>query len=277
MQDDILIESLNEIKPIPSALSRLMAVAASGVASIQEVSDIIRYDPGLTADVLRFANSAASAPTSEITSVTYAMSRLGTEPVMRYLMGKWLKDTGQMKESVYGITSKQLWEHSVTVALAASMVTELLQEKNSGAVFTAAILHDIGLVVLSHAAAKLGIELEWDLGTSDIENRLADLERAVFGIDHAQAGALLLEQWKIPEEIVQAVRDHENEFSNASFLRDCIRLGNRVSAVLTMEEMMWPGQYPYATGERLHIGKEDFVYICQQVNETRDEVLQQYS
>jgi putative nucleotidyltransferase with HDIG domain len=101
----------------------------------------------------------------------------------------------------------QLWEHSVTSAVAAQLVARnTAQDPNL--VFTAALVHDIGKIVLSEALGQTYSDL-----VDQVERDsycLLEAEKRVLGVEHAEIGGRLLERWKFPQELVLAVWFHHH-------------------------------------------------------------------
>ena len=92
------------------------------------------------------------------------------------------------------------------------MLTAVLAKKIVGnpaladAAFTAGLLHDIGALVLLHAAPPDYVRaLD---RKKELNGDSAAAEREIFGVTHAEVGAYLLGLWGIPFPIVEAVAFH---------------------------------------------------------------------
>jgi putative nucleotidyltransferase with HDIG domain len=114
------------------------------------------------------------------------------------------------------------------VAFASQFVGEDF-ESQSGLTFTAGVLHDIGKLILAEA-------YQWDyaavLNKSSRRNQpLADLEKATFGVDHAEVGARLLERWHFTPQMVASVRYHHAPLGAGELRRlaACINLGDTLA------------------------------------------------
>ena len=97
--------------------------------------------------------------------------------------------------------------------------------------FIAALLHDIGKLVLSEFIEDLSgkiFKLIDDEGLSFLE-----AEKSVLGIDHAELGAVILEKWEFPEDVITAVKKHHTPFEEEdSALDNIVRLSD--SMAMTM-------------------------------------------
>ena len=79
---------------------------------------------------------------------------------------------------------------------------------NGSTAFTAALLHDIGKIVISqflNPEALLAIRQRLARGAS-----ASEAERAVLGTDHAEVGGGLLHMWHLPAPITEAVALHHH-------------------------------------------------------------------
>src|SRR6185436_17072621 len=98
-----------------------------------------------------------------------------------------------------------LWRHSVTTAVAAEVIAGHVNQGEAVA-FTAALLHDIGKIVLASLEGPTFVTLLALAG--DSEQSLVEAERTAFGTDHADIGGRLLERWNVTPDLVMAARFH---------------------------------------------------------------------
>ena len=118
----------------------------------------------------------------------------------------------------------------MTVAFAAQFVAEDIGD-DSGLVFTAGMLHDLGKVVLAEAFkgdyARLVAETR-KTGTPVVER-----EKASYGLDHAEVGARLLERWQFSAPLVASVRFHHDPppaaAANAERFAACVNLADALA------------------------------------------------
>ena len=115
----------------------------------------------------------------------------------------------------YGMELGALWRHSLTTAFAAEALLKLTNEvpEDSGTAFTAALLHDFGKVMIElnarNEAKSLGEFCKKEKMTS------WEAEQALFGINHAKLGGMLLEHWDQPAVLTTAVANHHTPESDS--------------------------------------------------------------
>lgn len=103
------------------------------------------------------------------------------------------------------------WEHAARVAAGASLVARY-RGLPPGDAFSAGLLHDLGRALLFRHDPQQYQELETLHGVDTLA--MCAAEREAFGLDHAEAAAMVLEQWRLPHALVDAVRLHHHPFDD---------------------------------------------------------------
>ncbi len=202
---DDYINSVRFLPPAPRVVPELMKLLKQSDVDSSKVVKLISFDPALTANVLRICNSAyfgAATPTSDLQE---AVTRLGFQQVYQLVaaaMGARMLGAAQPG---YGLDEGELWKHSVAVAVTAQVMARKLSDDDN-MVFTAALLHDIGKIILSQALESIYPKLVRE--TEINQQSLLETERKLLGAQHAEVGARLLERWRFPPSIVSAVWFH---------------------------------------------------------------------
>jgi putative nucleotidyltransferase with HDIG domain len=134
-----------------------------------------------------------------------------------------------MKEPVagYDLPQGELWRHSVAVSVAAEAVVKALKIPEAEEVFTAALLHDVGKLVLG-GFVKDDLEQIKTMVTKGIPFEIA--EYMVIGTDHAEIGARILEKWDFPKDLVNAVSWHHDPETceHHCTLSDIVHIANTI-------------------------------------------------
>ena len=219
------IANADFLPPAFQLLPRLLLLLEDVEANADALADLIRVDPGLTADVLRVCNSATYGLTYRAENIQQAILRIGFREVHRILMSVIMSPALKNPQKTYSPAQSDLWNHSLAAAVASQSIAASAGIDTDLA-FTSALLHDIGKVVLSHAVPN---ETSSAIAAAAEKNQpLYKAERALLKTDHASVGARLLERWGFPRNISTAVRFH-HEPENAKEevrLASCICLAN---------------------------------------------------
>jgi len=229
-----LVGRIRSLPAMPATAARLLPLLSDPAADTRRIEEILRYDPGLTADLLKLTNSAYFGLPARVGSVRQAVLLLGWKRLLRLVMT--LSVSGLMREPLagYDLPRGGLWRHSVAVSVAADRLIAHLDIPGGDAVFTAALLHDVGKLVLGRfVREELGrIEALVAKGLSfDVA------ETVVLGVNHAAVGGKVLEAWSLPPDLVRAVRlHHEPESCEGSCLvSDIVHVANAVGGRLEAE------------------------------------------
>jgi putative nucleotidyltransferase with HDIG domain len=197
-----------QLLSLPQTLAEVLRVTRDEKSSSRDLEAVIQRDPALTARILRIVNSAYYGLNREAGTVNQAVVTIGTRAVTALALSS----------SVYKMTSEwrtttdpvRFWRHSLEVAIASRMVAQAAGYQFADEAFVAGLLHDIGILVLEDAFPDKFKEIKKRLSRGE---NLADIEDEIWGTNHARVGKFLLEQWKLPVRICDAVGRHHTTFS----------------------------------------------------------------
>ena len=210
---------------MPGAAVKLLALIDDPDMSVSQIEAILRHDAGLTANILKLANSAYFGIPSKVGSVRQAVLILGLKRLIQMVIASCVSAIMDKPVPGYDLPPGELWRHSIAVSVAAE---GLVKELNIGAkeeIFTAALLHDVGKLVLGSFVrddfAKIEAALKQDVSFEAAEDM-------VLGTNHADMGARILTQWSLPSDIVNAVRWHHTPESAESVdtMLDIVHVAN---------------------------------------------------
>ena len=181
----------------PAVSARLLELTRNPAVTVQQVSGLVELDPALTARVIRLANAPYRGLRSPVTTARRAVVLLGISTV-RALAASFATRPSQEDNDV----PADFWARSVLTASAAAGLAQRVGLPSQEA-FTAGLLHDVGQA-LFHQRDRAFYERLAGRPTLAV---LAE-ERDVFGVDHAEAGAAALADWRFPPIIVRAIQGH---------------------------------------------------------------------
>ena len=201
-----IINKINMLKPVSYIGDKIVDIVSNPDSSLAELVDIVKYDQGMTANLLKTCNSAYFGLAKEITSVKQAVAFLGLNEVASLIMMGNSSENFREAQEGYDLTEGELWRYSVSSALMAQDLAEKKNLNNVSLIFTAALLKDIGKVILN-TYVKDSFEA---INKAVQENGLTFLnaEKEVIGIDHAELGARVAEQWNFSPVMVNIIRNH---------------------------------------------------------------------
>jgi putative nucleotidyltransferase with HDIG domain len=184
-----------------------MEVISSARSSASHIAETVSRDTSLLSRLLKLVNSSFYGFPSKIETVSRAVAIIGTKELSTLALGISVVQyfNGIPPEFV---DMKNFWKHSVACGVYARLLASEKPGVSEERLFVAGLLHDLGKLVLYRRVPSLAREA-MELSA---EKRIpvCEAEREVLGFDHAQVGALLLKEWKIPVPLETAVRFHHS-------------------------------------------------------------------
>jgi putative nucleotidyltransferase with HDIG domain len=201
---------IEHLPVLPEVYNRITAELAKGEPSPKEIGDIVARDVGMSANLLKLVNSAYFGLPRHIAAPQQAVIVLGVGVIRSVILSLHIFKSFENRVR-QGFSLPMLWGHSMrTAAMARGIATqENLSKPESDHVYIAALLHDVGKLLLD---AHCPEESERVYATVRAENRrVAEVEQEQLGLTHAEVGAYLLGLWGLPQQVVTAVASHHDE------------------------------------------------------------------
>ncbi len=204
------LNKVGDLPTVPMVAQKVMQLVENPETSVDDLKRVIETDPAIASRILKVANSSLYGFSRSIETLAHAISLLGFRTVRSLVMAASLNQSFRH----FGLTEKLLWEH----AIVASTVSGALGEYGGIGIpreeaFTVGLLHDLGKIALSNCSHD---EYDDVIRTTYNDGRsFADVEREVFGFDHAEIGAQVARKWKLPGNLEAAIRYHHEPESLA--------------------------------------------------------------
>jgi putative nucleotidyltransferase with HDIG domain len=202
-----LIARFASLKTLPHVAIRVTQLVNTEKSTMQDFEEVIKLDPILVTRLLRLVNSPYFGLVARVESISKAVVYVGMKNLRNLVTVEALRElyTGREGE---GFSRKNLWLHSATVAILAEMIAKRIFGQEGEDYFLAGIMHDIGLIVEDQLQ---GEQLLAACGLYQPgEKPLHVCEQKTIGTDHCQVGAALARDWKLPEEVLAAIRSHHD-------------------------------------------------------------------
>lgn len=204
------LSRLDSLPAMPAIAQKLLLLQLDTDAGEAEFLRLIEQDPQISAKIIGLANSPVYG-TRHVVSLSEAVVMLGMNRVKSVAVGiAALSSLGGSSGSK--LNTKELWMHSLSVALAMSTIAHAMPVRNRPAddlLFFAGLMHDLGYMALSHLDAKASDKLHEQLKETP-PRMMLKIEKALLGMTHAEIGAELAQHWHLPDDIVNLIREHHN-------------------------------------------------------------------
>jgi len=202
---------------LPDIYWRLKEILDSHDYSMQDVAQLIVYDPGLTARMLRIVNSAYFGFAAKIETVNHAVSILGVQQIRDLVLATSIADALGDYECEH-LDIRQFWLRSVYRAIAARNLAGVCNLMDGERMFVAGLLGGIGHLIMFQSIPVLVQQAQRESNESG--KALCLVERDVIGFDHARVASVLMKNWKLPDSLVMVVENHLEPDPDAEYLLD---------------------------------------------------------
>jgi HD-like signal output (HDOD) protein len=191
-----MLSSLPEVKPYPTVVAKIRRVTADPRATVAQVAEVVESDLAFSTSMLRTVNSAGAGMGNRCSTIKHAVALLGMKRIADLAAATAALDFVQSEAQ----EARDLFTHSLGAASIARMIAPYIGIGADDA-FTAALLHDVGGLILMQAGARTS--------PNDDDAWAAD-ERSRLGYDHGHLGATVLAMWNLPAPIPEVVLRHHD-------------------------------------------------------------------
>lgn len=202
-----VVDDLSWLVSPPHVYFRVLELIQASNSSAEDIAEVIRQDPSLTARLLKVVNSSFYNFSARIDTVSRAVAVVGTRSLQLLVTAVCALDTfGKIETNLVNMGT--FWRHSFFAGLIARGLAKRCHVLHPERLFVAGLLHDIGSLVLYLRAPDVSKRL---LVVADgDEQALHWAELKTLGFSHAELGGDLLKSWMLPETLYKAVRWHHN-------------------------------------------------------------------
>ena len=199
-----LIRDIDSLPTLPSVVAKVNELVDSPKTSAGEINEVISNDLALSSRILKLANSTFYGFTRKISSITHAVVNLGFNAVRNVAISAFVFEAFDARDLPFGY--KDFWIHSIGVAVGSQVLARRrgLEDTEDG--FMCGLLHDCGKVAL-HQFARGDYARVLNKVRED-DCLVVDAELALLGTTHAQVGGMLMEEWRLPEKMVDVISNH---------------------------------------------------------------------
>jgi diguanylate cyclase (GGDEF)-like protein len=286
LESDIKRVLRGDAKEIPSfspVMVKLMELSDDENASMEDLSRIVKTDPGISAKVLGLVNSALYGLRQNITNISEAVVYLGFDAVKRLALGVTVFEKIIKPGKQKNFDRIFFWRHCLCVAALSMALAEETQVADPGKAYISGLLHDLG---------KIMFDLQGCVDYGDFISTLARStgpmiteERELMGMGHDDVGAYYGSLWNLPESLVLALQYHHGRYDHLELSKEDSHL---VSLVSLADFLSWTqGMGSFAVDrlpilqpeieKNLDLGKIDFNPIISRMDREMQSTSQFYN
>jgi putative nucleotidyltransferase with HDIG domain len=206
----IIQSYVSKMPPLPVTVSKVLEICNNPKTSPVDLNQVISLDPVLMGKVMRLINSAYYSLPNQITSLVRAIIMLGINTVKNLALSTAVLSALGKSSDFQALNMEGFWRHSIAVGVTAKLIAAKrnVDVKLREEYFIAGLLHDIGKIPLNNRLAKEYVQA---VSLTDREHiPLYRSEERLFTVHHAAVGKMIVENWHLGENLVDAVSSHHH-------------------------------------------------------------------
>lgn len=227
-----LVAESSKLISLPEVAMRVARVADDPLSSAEDIGRIVSQDPGLTAKILKIANSPFYAVASTVETISHAIVVLGEQQVRDLSIGvSASKEMSALNNDL--VPMDIFWSHSIYCGVVAQLLAKSSAVPRTESMFIAGLLHDIGQLLMFNKLPELSREaLQLSMDGPD-NFAMDEVERSVFGFDHAMVGGELARAWQLPKMLGACMEFHHRPEAAPDFRAEValIHIANSVAVL----------------------------------------------
>lgn len=214
-----------QLPTLPVLYGQLNQMLDNPFTSNRKISALIMKDQSMVTKILKLSNSAMYSKRQEITSLSNAITFLGTAILRNLILQiSMVRLFDVNDEDIPDFSIDTFWEHSLGTAYFTDVLVKKLDLTPNDDYYICGLLHDIGKLVIYQFYPE-------DFKTivkKQINENLTDAQAEidVLGVDHVDIGTFLAEKWKFKKDIIGAIRDHHKAAPSMSIHAAIVRISN---------------------------------------------------
>jgi len=238
MRVEDLLSQTHRLPNVPQAVRQLIQHLNNPDADYDDIAANVSKDQTLCLRVLRMVNSAQFGLVRKVSSIDQAVVVMGIDRLQTLVIASGL--AGSVNK-VEGVNLKQFWGESFRVAIVAQYLADRTDEVDSGIAFTAGLTYNIGRLLLHLATPSKAAAIQRRVEEKGGSRSKA--EREILGFTSQEASKALMDSWRFPPELGEAIVQHKNPraFEEPSKIAAVVNLACVVNAAArdewTLEEL----------------------------------------
>lgn len=198
-----LVESCDTLISLPEIYLRVRKVVDHPHSSMEDLAKALALDPSMTARVLQIVNSPFYGIPRKIDTLSQAVNLLGMPPVQNIVFTTSVaKAFTKLPPTVMNMS--EYWRKSVLCALLSVQLARACRMSESERLFITGLLRDVGHLVLYQTVPDRAQSALVE--ATNLNQPLAETERASIGCDYTEVGGELINTWALPIQLEEAVR-----------------------------------------------------------------------
>ena len=255
---------------LPDACFKVKALMEDENSEISDFADVIGIDPSMTSRLLQIANSAIYSFPGEISTISRAITIIGTQAIYNMMLVDVAATAFKHFEN-QAIDLKRFWRMSIFCGLAAKNLAIQAGIRDIERLFVAGLLQNFGELLV----AKISPDIAQKCEKYDGEHLPWQLQISLLGFTYTDISADLLKIWQIPEKIILPIR-HYNDAKNIQINKDVnlLQLASRLALLDSHDELFsFEGLIDENLCKRLKLSSDDIIIAAELASQEASNIL----
>jgi len=228
-------QRVRNLPSLPEVVTKVTELVQNPKSSAAELSTVISHDSGLTSRVLKLVNSAYYGFPKQISSIQHAIMILGFTTIKGLVLSSSIFKIFSSKNNlINSLDYKNFWKHSLLTAIASKKIYKELFYEDDENIFSAAILHDIGKLILDQYDHDNYTNVMAEVPDHIYANQVLKAEQKHCEVTHPSIGNLVVKGWNLPEVLAEVIKYHHEPLKSENYERitTVVCLGNVISRMV---------------------------------------------
>jgi len=233
-----LLTHIRNLPSIPVVIFEVSKLLADPMTSATDLGRVIGRDQGLVAKILTVANSPFYGLPRKVSTIEFAIVILGFDHIKNIVMALSMIEAFK-KNSGSNWDSESYWNHTLMTAGASKRIADELGYPKPGEVFTAGLLHDLGIAVIQrYLNDEFNAIYE---AVSEQQISYLKAEEQVLGLTHQEVGLFLADRWNLPEALSDPIAHHHlpSKSEKNNYLASIVHLADYMTQKLGVGNFQW--------------------------------------
>ncbi len=242
-----LLSSIRNLPSMPAVMIEVSKLLSNPMTSANDLGRTISKDQGLVAKILTVANSPLYGIPRRVSTIEFAIVILGFDHIKNIVMALSMIEAFK-KGGGKNWDNASYWVHSIMTASAAKRIADELGYQKSGEVFTAGLLHDLGISIIHRYFNE-----EFNSINNLVDQqqmRYLRAEEQVLGLTHQAIGQLLANRWNLPEILGNTIACHHypSEAEGNKIAASIVHLADYMTQKLGVGSFYWDDNMEFDEG-----------------------------
>lgn len=216
-QIQTLIDKTGSLASLPDIFFKVNELVNDANSSASDIGHAIEHDAALSTRLLKIVNSPYYGFPSSIDTISRAITIIGTRDLRDLVLATSAVKTFSSMDNEL-VDMERYWRHNLYCAVTGRILAQRRHVKNTERLFVAGLLHDIGNLVMYQTIPEQSNEALQRTHSEGIPLHIA--EKEILGFSHADVGAALMQKWKLPDSLIEAVKYHHEPWLAKDYKED---------------------------------------------------------